>query len=161
MATRVVIGLLVSGLLTGCGSETERRSSLESDLEAIEHLLEQEVAAVNAGDVEAVLALRTPDCVQMPPDALPSIGRDAIRSSSEAFFDRFRVEVTDVSTKEIQVMGDWAFWWGFFSWTLTPRAGDAPFDFTGKILWIVERRPDGAWKISREVWNGNPPPAGG
>jgi uncharacterized protein (TIGR02246 family) len=70
----------------------QERIGSNVDLEAIDRVRDAHIAALNAGDAEAWIALFTDDGVQMPPGAPASIGRAMIRLWSKAFLDQFRVQ---------------------------------------------------------------------
>ena len=72
-------------------SKSERTGS-ETDLEAIDRVRAAHVAALNAGDAEALAAQFTDDGVQMPPNAPANIGKAMIRSWPAAFLDQFRLQ---------------------------------------------------------------------
>jgi ketosteroid isomerase-like protein len=47
--------------------------------------------------------------------------------------------------KDLQMAGDWAFEWGYFSYKGSPKARV----IHGKVLRVIKRQPDGSWKFSR------------
>ncbi len=137
----------------------EEAPSTEADMEAINKVLEQEVAAISAGDVEAFVALFTNDAVGMPPGEPAAIGTEAVRSWAQDFFDQFTVQYTATS-EEIVVAGNWAFQRLSFTLTLTPAAGGDPIQLNGKGIHICQRQGDGSWKLTRDIWNSDSPPPG-
>jgi ketosteroid isomerase-like protein len=58
---------------------------------------------------------------------------------------------------EIRVTGDWAYSRYSYTWILTPVPGGESVEVSGKGIWIVQRQPDGSWKIAREIWNNDKP----
>ena len=131
----------------------------EADMEAINKVLEQEVAAINAGDVEAFVALFTDDAVLMPPGDPAGIGTQAVRSWTQELFDQFTVQYTATS-EEIVVAGNWAFQRLSITLTLTPVAGGDPIQLNAKGIHICQRQGDGSWKLTRDIWNDDNPPPG-
>ena len=116
----------------------QEQSNNQADVEAINHVREAHITALNDGDVNAWVAAFTDDGVQMPPNAPANLGRESIRAWSQAFFAPFRVEGT-LLVDEVQVSGDWAFERGTYTITLTPKAGGEPMQDIGKDLTIYER----------------------
>ena len=57
------------------------------------------------------------------------------------------------------MVGDWAFERANYTFRLTPVAGGAAMQENTKNLRILQRQPDGSWKIAREIWNSDNPPA--
>ncbi len=137
----------------------EEPPSTEADVEAINEVLEQEVAAVSAGDVEAFVALFTDDAVLMAPGEPAVIGKAALRSWAQDLVDQFTIEYT-ASSEEIVLLGDWAFQRASITLTLTPKAGGDPIGEGAKGIHIFQRQPDGSWKIARDNWNSDNPPPG-
>ena len=136
--------------------EPEEKPSMEADVEAIDELREQGVAAINGKDVEAYLALVTDDAVLMPPHESPAVGKEAIRSKFQALLDPFTPEVT-ASSEEVVVAGDWAFERYSFNLKLTPTEAGEPIEDSGQGVQIYRRQADGSWKIAYDIWNSNKP----
>ena len=155
MKNRTKTGLIVFSLLAGCSQASQETAMPKADIEAIEFLMRQEIAAVAAADVEAQVALRTDNVLEMPPDESPFIGIEAYRKWSND--DPFSTQITAAAMDEIKVLGDWAYARFSYAWTLTPVSGGESFEGSSKGMWIVERQPDGSWKIAREIWNNNIP----
>jgi len=144
-------------LLVGCSSKEE--ANLESDTAAINDILTMYASSSEAGDLSAWLSLWTEDGVQMPPNEPPVIGKDQIQKANKAAFDQFTFEM-EITNKEIQIAGDWAFSRGTYAATVSPKNGDQPFPIDGKFMTILERQPDGNWKIHRDIFNSNVPLSG-
>jgi uncharacterized protein (TIGR02246 family) len=139
-------------------SRAERIGS-ETDLETIDRVRETHVAAVNAGDAEAWVAQFTDDAVQMPPNAPANVGRTMIGSWSRAFLDQFRLQFS-LAVDEVRVLGEWAFERGDYTISLNPKAGGPTMQDIGKYITIYQRKPGGAWRMARDIWNSSHPPPG-
>lgn len=137
-------------------THTERVGS-ESDLMAIDKVRDAHVAALNAGNAEAWVALFTEDGVQMPPNAPANSGRAMIGSWVRPFLDGFRLEFA-LAVNEVRVLGDWAFERGGYTITLHPRAGGPPMGDVGKYVTVYQRRSGEEWQMARDIWNSNNPP---
>ena len=118
----------------------------------IEQLIEDDFVAGNAGDVEALLNLRTDDAVEIFPGMPPLVGQDAIRAAwnqevgvLEQFVDR--------SIEDIKVAGEWAFIRFSFTHVITAEEGGAPSTARNQGLWVIRQQPDGSWKIHWEMVN--------
>ena len=130
----------------------------EVDLKAIDVVRDAHVAALNAGDARAWVAQFTDDAVQMPPNAPANVGGAKIASWSQAFLDQFRVHFA-LAVDEVRILGEWAFERGSYNISLTSKAGGQPMQDIGKYLTIYQRKPGGAWRMARDIWNSNNPPS--
>ena len=154
-----VILILVAFTLSACQSAAEQT---EADVAAIRALTEAWGAAVETGDVAALVALRTDDVVRMPPDEPVSRGKQAVEGFFRGVFEQFSVEGTWPvdGTEEIVVADGWAFHLSEYVLRISPKAGGEAIEERGKIIVICQQQPDGSWKIAREIWNRNDRPPG-
>jgi len=128
------------------------------DVAAIKQLAEDWHAGWLASDAGALLALYADDPVLMPQNQPAVIGREAIRSLYQSVFEEFTVEGGG-ELLEVEVAGDWGYFWSTYTLTATPKAGGEPIEDNGKSVFIVRRQPDGSWKIARLIANSDQPPA--
>jgi hypothetical protein len=49
--------------------------------------------------------------------------------------------------KDLQIAGDWAFEWGYFSYKESANSKPG----RGKVLRVIQRQPDGSWKFARVI----------
>jgi ketosteroid isomerase-like protein len=140
----------------------EEVANIDGDVAAIHALTEAWGVAVEADDVAALIALRTDDVVQMPPDAPASRGKQALEDFYRGLFEHFSVEGTwpVEGTEEIVVADGWAFHLSEYILRTRPKAGGEATEERGKIIIICRQQPDGTWKFAREIWNRNNPPPG-
>jgi ketosteroid isomerase-like protein len=125
--------------------------------DAISRLLEQYVAATNAGDVEAYMAILADDVVVLPPDHPPLRGRDAAGTwVKENFFDLFTVKL-ECKFERIVVAGSEAFAPGTFTLEVKPKAGGDPMRTTGEFFNIFREEAPGSWKYTYEIHNFDQP----
>ena len=62
-----------------------------------------------------------------------------------------------VTFEEITVFGDYAYEWGTYRGRMRPRAGGETIEYGGKLLRILQRQPDGAWKMHRTMMTSDSP----
>lgn len=149
--------LLLLGLALGCAAPEEAepvptRDTSEANLNAIMALSADYMAAYNAGDAEAFVALFTDDAIRMPPNAQPLEGIDRIRANAITLFETYDGEVT-INVDENRFSGDIAVTRGTWATRLVPKVGGEPQEDVGTWLNVAVRGPDGRWKISRSIWN--------
>ena len=134
--------------------------SRDEDLRAIEELHERDMAASRAGDFRALRSLMSDEAVVMPPGGRATRGREAL----DASFARMEgamggVEVLEyvLDFEEVKVLGDYAFEWGTIRGASRARTGDGRVERSSyKVMRILQRQPDGEWKVHRTIWNENP-----
>ncbi len=149
-----VLVLVLAG--AGCQPAAEETATTEADLEAIKQVLEEEVAAINAGDAERFLAILSADVVAMPPNE-PGVRGQQTRLWLRDFFDQFAVQLKPYSDEEFVVAGDWAFHLYWFEWTVMPKVGGEPITDQGKGVHILQRQPNGSWLLAVDTWNSDLP----
>ena len=107
------------------------------------------IDAVNAADLDRVLALMTDDVVLINPEQAP-FGRDAFpagfRGGHEAFELRCISEI-----EEVVVVGDVAYTRCRDRLSLKPRGGGDASALAGYRLSVYRRQPDGRWLLARDA----------
>lgn len=132
-------------------------SSVENDLHAIDALNQRDVQAALAGDTAAMMSQWTDDFVLLQPVGPILRGRSAIADALLGAASA--VEIVDwvFDFQEITVLGDHAFEWGTYSGHVSPRGSGEAIRSSGKLMRILQRQPDGAWKMSRTISTVDPP----
>jgi ketosteroid isomerase-like protein len=127
--------------------EREKRLILE--------VIGQERNAVEKGDIALYVATLAEDAVFMPPNAATQEGL-GLRTWLAEFLERVEVAWLDLASTEVAVEGDLACHAFTYTWRVTPRTGGGSAVASGKGLHVLRRQADGAWKITREIWNATP-----
>jgi uncharacterized protein (TIGR02246 family) len=129
-------------------------SSLGDDLRAIEAVNLRDVQFALANDSEMMMSQWTDDFVLLQPGAPIMRGRAAI---AEAFRSVESPEIVDyaLDIQEVTVLGAHAFQWGTYRYGIRPREGGETVHASGKIMRILQRQPDGSWKIHRGIVTGS------
>ena len=125
--------------------------------EAVDRLRQDFNAAYNAADAAAIANLVTEDVVWMPPGNPAVEGRQAVKDRYAAQFKELAPRF-ELHPGEIQASCTWAFLRGSYTRTDTPRQGGEPIGYKCKYLMIMQRQPDGGWKIARDIWNSDTRP---
>jgi ketosteroid isomerase-like protein len=118
-------------------------------------------AFVESGDTAGWLSQYDAEGIQMRPDN-PARGRPELDQfvvkSWKARMDAFDTKMS-VTPLEITVAGPWAYSRGFYTQDMTAKATKKTTHFEGKFLTIFRMQSDGTWKIYRDCFNSNLPPA--
>jgi len=116
-------------------------------------------------DTAASLAMWEDEGVSLLPETEPLVGKRAIAAFLEkvtAGLQGAKMETFEMECSGIEVSGDWASEWCKEHQVVSLPGGKPPFVGWGKILYVLHRGTDGAWRIRREMWNmGLSPEKGG
>jgi ketosteroid isomerase-like protein len=117
--------------------------------------VEQEKAAIAAGDPTPYFAVLMEDAIFMPPGSPAKSGKE-LRNWLSAFIRDFHVEWLSFTSTELEAVETLAYHTFTYTWRVTSRAGGESKIASGKGLHILRRQADGSWKIAREIWNDVP-----
>jgi uncharacterized protein (TIGR02246 family) len=151
--------LLIISFACTRGGAMQPHLTTDDDRRAIEALNEHDVKAALASDVEAIVSQWTEDFVVLPPAGPIVRGRAANAAAAEQGRELLQALVAvdyNVDFEEITVTGDYAFAWGTYRSTVRPRAGGADVTSSGKLMRILQKQPDGAWKMHRTMMTADP-----
>lgn len=110
--------------------------------ERCDHLF---VEHVNAGDLEALLALYDPECTMVRRDGTLARGHAEIREVLAPLLAA-RARMTSVIVKVVPAGADLALVYN--DWTMTGRAADGrSIERTGKAMEVTRRQADGTWRF--------------
>ncbi|MEZ4657021.1 MAG: SgcJ/EcaC family oxidoreductase [Caldilineaceae bacterium] len=158
------IGLLVLAalLLSACqpiAAQPAAPPSNDDVAAAVNAIWDEYEASVIAGDVDRWIAQWTDDGVQMPPNEPFVEGKENIYARVGANMAAGPTTGFIITPLETTSAGDWAYSRGVY--TVTFPLGDSGQEGTidGKFMTILQRQSDGTWKIHRDIFNSNVPPA--
>ena len=141
----------------GKGSDSSTTATVDQDRAGINQTRSAYVAAWNGADADQMANLYTPDALVLYPNQPAVVGRSAILVYFKAFFAEFTQEDFELISEEIEIVGPWAFDRGTYRWRGVPRPGGDPVSDHGKYLVILQRQPDGSWKVARDMDNSDRP----
>jgi ketosteroid isomerase-like protein len=128
-----------------------------ADVQAIKNNLDDYAKAVNAGDVEGILAGMTDKAFYAVQNVPAAVGKEANRSLYQTFFSRGKADFT-LAVEDVRVAGDLAVARGTWKLTQTPKVqGLAASTDSGSWITIYARQSDGSWKWDSCVPNSNQP----
>jgi uncharacterized protein (TIGR02246 family) len=152
-----LLGFALSALLLGPGgfaladSLPQKGDIMSDDQQQIGQLLERYETALNSSDVDAVLALYADDGVFMPSSAPTASGTEAVRKAYEFVFSTIRLDIR-FTVYEIAVEGSMAFAHTGSKGQVTVLAEGVTVPEENRELFVFQKQ-DGAWKISRYMFN--------
>lgn len=132
-------------------------SSVENDLRAIEAINQRDVEAALAGDTARMMSQWTDDFVLLQPAGPILRGRSTIAEAFRGVENSVEILEYVLDIQEVKVRGDHAFQWGTYHYRVRPRAGGETVGTSGKLMRILQRQPDGSWKMHRTISTVDPP----
>lgn len=125
---------------------------------AIRQQLNRYEQALNAADIDRVMALYAVDAVFMPQHSQPVVGRDAVRTAYRHVFDTIKLDVR-FAIDEVQPLSrDWAFARTRSNGTVKVLGSDQPASAeANQELFLLHRETDGQWRIARYVFSTTTP----
>ena len=135
----ITLGVLGAGVIL----LAHENGSTQKARTAIEQLHQHDVEATLSGKADDLAKLWDSDAVRIGQGGTVEIGKAVIYATDkreEASSLCYKPEI-----KDLQIAGDWAFEWGYFSYkqSANTKAG------RGKVLRVIKRQPDGSWKFTR------------
>ncbi len=108
--------------------------------------------ALNAGDIDTLVANYTSDARILAPNEKVAVGSDAVRAAFGSMIDAgLNGSLTSI---EARVSGNIGYNVGIYELTVGGEVVD-----TGKYLETWQRGTDGQWRISNDIWNSDMPAA--
>ena len=151
---RFAVVTTVALLALGLGPVGANALSTEDAItnqEQIRGILDRYEAALNASDVDAVLALYAADGVFMPTNAPTAAGTPAVRAAYEHVFDTIKLDIA-FSIDEIVVDDHVAFATTGSKGQVTILTEQVTAPEENRELFVFQKI-DGLWKIARYMFN--------
>ncbi len=123
----------------------------DTDRCEIQTVLDRYEQALNASDVDAVVALYADGGVFMPSSAPTAVGIEGVRAAYGHVFTLIKLNVA-FTVEEIVVDGSIAFARTGSKGTVTVLADDATGPEENRELFVFQKE-DGVWKIARYMFN--------
>jgi uncharacterized protein (TIGR02246 family) len=152
---RVGILSLVSGLVFAACAPQAAPGTTTADATAIRSHVDQFVAAWNVADNSTIGSFVAADAILMQPDGPVLEGHDAVLAMIAGAYDVAMMQQS-ATVDEVIVMGDYAYARGTWNLDPTSAAGADVPAADGKWATLYQRGPDGAWQMSRWMWNQPP-----
>ncbi len=161
-ACRLIVLLLLTLPLASCQTASPSHAA---DVAALHEHLRRYDAAVNAGDIDALMALWADEAVMIPPEGETVEGKAACRANIGPMFEQYDVEVHS-RINHVYVSGDLATVRLRYTGTSTPKSGEGDSStIAGEGVYVYERKASPSepalrgWRIVLEIWTVQPPPA--
>ena len=128
--------------------------STENEKKLITEISQARAKAFNEGNALAIAIHFADDALLMAPGKPSASGKAAIQTYYQSIFDEYNTQL-ESHYEEVEISGSLAYGRGFAKVTLMPKKAGAPIVSTAKYLNILKKQPDGIWKTTHDIWNGN------
>jgi ketosteroid isomerase-like protein len=166
----LIVFLVVTASLAQTKRPTQRKPAasaaqsrqLQDDMQAINSLHNKDIEASLALDEPVLESLWTDDIVTMHPGTPPIVGKAANVEKLKAGIEQMKnqeVMAYNAEFQEVRIQGDWAYEWGAITGRTRPFSGGNETSYHFNVMRILQRQPDGSWKIARSIYNDATPPA--
>src|SRR5215469_4106197 len=145
--TFLTIMMLIAGAVS---AHQATNPSVKQDMIEIERLHEQDKVATLADSADQWAKIWDKEGIRFSADRPAEIGAAVIYADDkqwEMSGGRERTLCYDMEIQDVQIAGDWAFEWGYFSGK--SAKGDKVSIFYGKGMRVMKRQPDGTWRFAR------------
>lgn len=144
--------LTVSLLALACRSTDG--SSNARDADEIRRISAARAKAFNEGDAAGIARHFSDSCFLMAPGGQTRTRPSQVQAYYQSIFDRYQTGL-ESGYEDVRVDGDLAYGRGFAKVRLKDKTTGEEKVSTSKYLNILERQPDGSWKTTHDIWNGN------
>jgi ketosteroid isomerase-like protein len=128
------------------------RASRQGDRAGIERLHQEDIEATLSDKADQLEKLWDSEAVRLQAGSQAEVGRATIYANDkrwEADASRGRTLSYKPEFKDLQIAGDWAFEWGYFTASYKEAATGKTVTLHGKHMRILKRQQDGSWKFAR------------
>lgn len=143
----------------GCGPPSAQPALADADLAGVKAVAAAYVQAALDGDAEALVALYDEQATQLPPNGIPRVGRQAIRTALDSLADGY--------TRDLSYWGlawgpdahgeGFVYDWGGYGLKVAETGSSEPVLHSGTFLVVLKKQSDGSWSILQEAWTSDDP----
>ena len=150
--------LCTATLFAGCATTHTAAPSHAADEAAIAAFNQRYLQAINDGDIATLSSLTTQDHIMIASGRPPTVGKEANDAANGRGFKLYDIDETWTPVETV-ISGDLAYQRGTFTVAAQPKAGGTALSTKGNFLRIYRRQADGSWRMTRDMFNTDTPPA--
>jgi ketosteroid isomerase-like protein len=128
----------------------------EKDEAAIKEWVESMFFYMGSNDLESFTSLMAEDIIFLPPNMNTIYGLEATKKLIQPWFETLNM-THEISETEIMIDSNLAYVRIEYKDRNWPKGGGETTLMDNKGLWILRREIDNTWKMTRCMWNRNPP----
>ncbi len=119
---------------------------------------ENYVRVINSNNIDSLTSMFTDDVIFLAANSKPIVGKAAVREWADGYYKAYHAH-WDKPVQEFSVSGDYAVERYNYTSTDTPVGGGKDEVDTGWGLVVYHREPDGTWRVTRDAFGPDHPPA--
>lgn len=138
----------ILAMVIGVRVSAAKQDESEKERAAIEQLHRLDVQTTLTDKADELAKLWDKDAVRIQPGSPPEITKAVIYANDKRWESSNRTSKTlcyKTEIQDLQIAGDWAFEWGYFSYRNSSEAKPG----RGKVMRVMKRQPDRSWKFTR------------
>jgi len=127
----------------------------DTKLKAIQELHKKDKIASLAGDIETLLSLFTDDGIIIPDQGDIIQGKTNLKhflEENNKILETHDLVEYNHDFQEIQIMGEYAYEWGYYSGKYIVKESGEEITGGGKLMRILALQKDRSWKVTRSIW---------
>ena len=129
---------------------------IEEDEAAIQQIVQSFFHYMSMNNLDSFISLMTEDVILLPPTMRALKGVASLKALLVPWFENLNMTHEIVET-EIETDANLAYVRLEYKDTFLPKTGGKKVSMDNKALWVFKRQSDGAWKMTRCMWNRNTP----
>jgi ketosteroid isomerase-like protein len=158
IASSILAALIVACAAPAPKAETTALADSVAADPAAHQAHENYVRVINSNNTDSLASMLTEDVVFLAAGEKPMVGKAAVRAWVDGYYKAFKTK-WDKPVQEFVVSGDYAFERYSYTSTDTPVAGGKDVVDTGWGFVVYHRESDGVWRVARDAFGPDHPPA--
>lgn len=160
LAMRNILGYFtIVAFASACSAPASESKPSSTASDAAAHKAhENYVRVINSNNIDSLTSMFTDDVIFLAANDKPIVGKAAVRAWADGYYKAFHTK-WDKPVQEFTVSGDYAFERYSYTSTDTPVAGGKDVVDTGWGLVVYHRDADGSWRVARDAFGPDHPPA--
>jgi ketosteroid isomerase-like protein len=154
----VIAAVAVALMTTACSTSAPKAADISASDAAAHKAHENYVRVINSNNIDSLTSMLTEDVVFLAASEKPMVGKPAVRAWVDGYYKAFHTK-WDKPVQEFVVSGDYAFERYSYTSTDTPVGGGKAVVDTGWGLVVYHRDADGTWRVARDAFGPDHPPA--
>lgn len=164
---RILVDCTIFLLAAGCSAPAPAPAKTDAAVTAADSAARDSAAhqahanyvrVINSNNIDSLASMLTDDVIFLAANDKPIVGKAAVRAWVDGYYKAFHTK-WEKPVQEFVVSGDYAFERYSYTSTDTPVGGGKAVVDTGWGLVVYHRDADGVWRVARDAFGPDHPPA--